>query len=97
MSVSLNTKPTILFVFLDIEFTDYALYKGCFHYGLASVSAYIKKHLDVNVELLHIRTNMPKEDFIAELENRKPDIVAFNATSNNFHVAAEYSRWIKEY
>lgn len=93
----MKTKPNILFIFLDLEFTDYALYKGCFHYGLASISAYIKKHLDINVELLHIKTNIFQENFIDELEDRKPDIVAFNATSNNFPVAAEYSHWIKAY
>ncbi len=92
-----NGKFKILFVFLNIEFADYAYYKGCFHYGLACVSAYIKAHLDVNVELLRIKTNMSQEEFFAELEERKPDIIAFNATSNNFNIAAKYSGWIKEF
>lgn len=97
MVLPLKTKPNILLVFLDIEFIDHVLYKGCYHYGLASISAYVKAHLDVNVDLLHIRTNMSKKEFVAEMENKRPDIVGFNATSNNFPVAAEYSRWIKEY
>lgn len=94
--MSLN-KPNVLFVFLDIEFTDYALYKGCFHYGLASISAYLKSHLEANVELMHIKNNISNSDFINQLKNKNPDIVAFTATSNNFPVAAKYVESIKEF
>ncbi len=89
------TSRIILFVFPD--FSQYSLHSGYFHYGLASVSAFLKNNLDCEIKLLHIKKKINKNVFLNEISNNQPKIVAFTATTNSFPLVKEYAGWVKSF
>lgn len=90
------TKPKVLFVFPDIS--NYSLHTGYFHYGLASISAYLKQKIDRCVGMYHIvKKDVSQNQFIDTIRNFRPDIVAFAATTNSFPTVTRYSSWVKKY
>ena len=89
-------KARVMFVFPDI--LPYAPHSGYFHYGLASVSAYLKQEIDCHVSMYHIvKEDVSQNQFIDRIRTFGPDIVAFTATTNSFPVVSRYSGWVKKY
>ena len=83
----------VLFIYPDI--LDYALFKGTFYTGIASLSAVLKKQTSHNVALIHITKPIMQEELIAKIESKNPDLIAFSSTTNMFPYVRMWSEWIK--
>jgi len=86
---------TILFLFPDIS--HYSIHTGYFHYGLASISAFLKEKMKCHIKLLHIKKDLKKADFLNKIAEISPQIAAFSSTTNSFPLVKKYSKWIKEF
>ncbi len=86
----------ILLVFLDVSYDS--LHKGYFHYGLASISAYLKNRIKGSeVTLLHIRAKSFGRDRLREkIRESLPHIVAFTSTTHSFLLVKQYAKWVKD-
>ncbi|MDD5109267.1 MAG: radical SAM protein [Candidatus Omnitrophica bacterium] len=88
-------KGNILLVFSDIS--HYSLHRGYFHYGLASISSFLKEKLGCQVRLFHLKTDIGKSEFTGRIKDFVPDIVAFSSTTNSFPLVKKYAQWVKDY
>ena len=85
----------IMFVFPDISHDS--LHSGYFHYGLASISAFLKSSIkDIDVTLLHVHNEeFDQAHFLGRLKVALPHIVAFTATTHSFPLVQKYAKWAK--
>jgi radical SAM superfamily enzyme YgiQ (UPF0313 family) len=90
----MNSNNTILFIFPDIS--HFSLHTGYFHYGLASISAYLKNNTKCDIQLFHIKHNIDEISFLTKIREVSPIIAAFTATTNSFPLVKKYAGWIKK-
>lgn len=83
----------LLFIYPDIF--DYALSKGIFYTGIASIAAVVKKDTEWDVALMHMTRKPDPENFLQEIQGHHPDLIAFSATTNMYPYVATWSAWIK--
>jgi radical SAM superfamily enzyme YgiQ (UPF0313 family) len=84
----------ILFIYPDIS--NYALYKGIFYTGIASLSAFLKENIPCSISLLHLTREIKRQELLNEIEERDPDLVAFSSTTNMYPYVKKWSKWIKD-
>ena len=84
----------ILFIYPDIS--NYALYKGIFYTGIASLSAFLKENVSCNISLLHLTRKIKREELLNEIEEKSRDLIAFSSTTNMYFYVKKWSKWIKD-
>ena len=86
----------ILLVFPDVSYDS--LHRGYFHYGLASISAYLKDRIKgIDVTLLHIRDkHFNQGHFREKIRESLPHIIAFTSTTHSFLLVQQYAKWVKD-
>lgn len=87
----------VLLVFPDVSYDS--LHRGYFHYGLASISAYLKDRIKgIEVTLLHIRDRNFGQDHLHEkIRESLPHIIAFTSTTHSFPPIQQYAKWVKDF
>lgn len=80
----------VLFIYPDVSARG-----GRFHYGISQISAVLKigGH---QTSLLQVTRQMSKKKLISEVKCRKPDLVAFSSTTNQFPQVQSYASWIRQ-
>ena len=89
-------RKRILLVFPDISHDPW--HAGYFHYGLASISAYLKGRIkDIEITLLHIHNKKFNQvHFLEKIKELSPSIVAFTATAHSFPLVQQYASLLKD-
>ncbi|MFH1968580.1 MAG: cobalamin-dependent protein [bacterium] len=86
----------LLFIYPDV--LNYALFKGSFYSGIASISAVLNEHIPgININLLHITKLVKQNYFLDKIEQYKPDLIAFSSTANMYPYVKQWSNWIKSF
>jgi anaerobic magnesium-protoporphyrin IX monomethyl ester cyclase len=90
------SRKRLLLVFPDISHDPW--HTGYFHYGLASISAYLKSRIEgIDIRLLHIHDKkFSQVQFLENLRESSPHIVAFTSTAHSFPLIQQYARWLKD-
>lgn len=84
----------VLFVYPDIEGTQrYGSKK--FYHGIGYLSSMLKSG-GHQTGLIYLSGIMSRDDFLRQVADYSPDLVAFSATTNQFPYAQDYARYIKE-
>lgn len=84
----------VCFVHID-RFSYFKYWGGMFHFGLASLSAVLKKG-GHETSLIHVTGEMDKKTFIESIKKHNPDLVAFTSTTITFPWIAELALWLSE-
>jgi len=84
----------ITFVYPDLA-TDEPTYTGYFHYGIASLSAVLKK-AGHQTSLIQFTKEISKEEFQEKVKILNPDLIGFSSTSHVFSFVKKYAEAVKE-
>lgn len=87
----------VTFVYPDFfEYADGSYFpEARMHLGLAMLSAQLKA-AGHEVDLIHPVAPTGRDEIVAEVESRKPDVLAFSATTMMYPKVRHYAQWAKE-
>ncbi len=87
----------VTFVYPDFfEYADGSYFpEARIHLGLCMMSRRLKD-AGYEVDLIHVVEPTEREDFVADVKRREPDVLAFSATTMMYQKAKTYAVWIKE-
>lgn len=87
----------VTFVYPDFfEYADGSYFpEARIHLGIAMLSAQLKA-AGHDVDLIHPVRPTARDEFVAELGERGPDVLAFSATTMMYPKAKQYAQWAKE-
>jgi radical SAM superfamily enzyme YgiQ (UPF0313 family) len=94
--IDFNMKRKVLIVYPDfVENNAGTKLKGSYSEGIASISAVLKQG-GHSVALYHMNGRVSREEYVKELQERQPDVVAFSAWTSAFKFVKELLVWTKE-
>ncbi len=85
----------VTFIYADFPLGLKIHWRGYYHYGIASLSASLKK-AGHQTSLIHLYEPSNQEAFVARVSLEKPDLLAFSVTTNSYQVSLQLLHWLRE-